>query len=79
MGPDGFDLESLYLIWFDDNGAQLPCIVPFDDLDEQLEAKVVATLMMIAEAPVADIGGCSIAIALTRPGSSALTEIGPGT
>lgn len=67
MGDGGFGRTSLWIIWFDDRGRQLPVVVPIDDLPEELEPDGVDNLVMIIGEP-AELGAASVALLLSRPG-----------
>lgn len=75
LGPEGFGPTSVYLIWFDARGRQLPCVVPIDDLEDDLEPAHVQNLMMIADTVAHDAGATSLALALTRPGPATVSPV----
>jgi hypothetical protein len=77
MGPWGFGRRSLWVLWFDPDGAQIPLVVPIDDIAEVPDERFLDNLMFIvdqvtraddAEGPV------TVAMALSRPGSARLTD-----
>ena len=74
MGDGGFGRTSLYLIWFEPSGRQMPLVMPIDDLDESFDQAGARQLMWVAENAVKDVPDLSLAMAFTRPGSSMITE-----
>lgn len=73
MGAGGFGRTSLWIIWFDDHGHQLPVVVPIDDLPEDLGTDGVDNLIMIIGDP-AELGAASVALLLSRPGPGSVSE-----
>lgn len=78
LGPGTFALPSVYMIWFDADGRQVPCIVPIDDLEDDLRPDLVRNLMIIADEVSQDAGAASLALALTRPGPVTVSPVDRG-
>ncbi len=77
MGPWGFGRRSLWLVWFDQDGHQLPVITPVDDIPEMPDETFVANLMYIVDQVARvdeDAPATTVAMALSRPGTSRLTD-----
>jgi hypothetical protein len=75
MGPWGFGRRSLWLLWFDAEGCQLPIVVPVDDIPESPDEQMLATLVQIVDEVGAHAGvGTSVAVALSRPGSARVQD-----
>lgn len=76
MGPWAFDHRSLWVLWFDGDGFQLPMIVPIDDLPEAPDEQTVAHVMSLVTHVIrADGGpGTTVAMTLSRPGSPRVTD-----
>lgn len=72
MGEDGFGRTTLWVVWYDADGRQLPVVMPIDDLPEVLDAALLDNLVMILADP-ADLGAASVALALSRPGPGTVT------
>lgn len=72
MGADGFGRTSLWVVWYDADGRQLPVVMPIDDLPEVLDAVLLDNLIMVLAGPV-EFGAASVALALSRPGSATVT------
>lgn len=47
MGPWGFGGRSLWVLWFDEVGRQLPIVVPIDDIPDAPDDRFVDNLMYI--------------------------------
>ncbi|GAB3924618.1 hypothetical protein GCM10011575_03890 [Microlunatus endophyticus] len=73
MGDGGFGRTSLWIIWFDERGQQLPVVVPIDDLPAELEPDGVDNLIMIIGSP-AELGAASVALLLSRPGPGSVID-----
>jgi hypothetical protein len=77
MGPWGFERRSLWLLWFDAAGFQLPIVVPIDDIPHLPDDDLVANLLHIAHEVAhvddSDGGGATVAVTLSRPGSARVT------
>jgi hypothetical protein len=77
MGPWGFGRRSLWLLWFDDDGCQLPVVAPIDDIPDLPDERFVGNLMYIVDQVArADEAQATttVAMALSRPGSSRVTD-----
>jgi hypothetical protein len=77
MGPWGFGRRSLWVLWFDEDGTQLPVVVPVDDIPEAPDEEFLVNLMHIVEQVLGtgrDACAGSVAMALSRPGSARLTD-----
>lgn len=72
MGDGGFGRTSLWVVWYDADGRQLPVVMPIDDLPEMLDAALLDNLIMILADPV-NVGAASVALALSRPGPGIVT------
>lgn len=73
MGDGGFGRTSLWIVWYDAEGRQLPVVVPIDDLPQALEPDGVDSLSMIIADP-ASFGAASVALLLSRPGPGSVTQ-----
>ncbi|HEY9289950.1 MAG TPA: hypothetical protein VIP98_01605 [Microlunatus sp.] len=73
MGGGGFGRDSLWAIWFDRDGRQLPAVMPIDDLPERLDPELLRNLAWVLNS-VAEQGACSVALLLSRPGSSMIND-----
>ncbi|HEX2176564.1 MAG TPA: hypothetical protein VHG70_11700 [Nocardioidaceae bacterium] len=77
MGPWGFERRSLWLLWFDEDGFQLPIVVPIDDIPDLPDDDMVGRLLQIAHEVAhvdgSDTGGATVAVTLSRPGSARVT------
>src|SRR3990170_2966973 len=77
MGPWGFGRRSLWVLWFNGEGTQLPLVVPVDDIPESPDEQFLVNLMgIVDEVACADEAQSpiTVAMALSRPGSSRLTD-----
>lgn len=74
MGTEGFDERSVWLIWFDEGGTQLPVMVPLDGLPEHLDEATLSGFITIAGV-MRNNGARSLAMALSRPGPGDVTEV----
>jgi hypothetical protein len=74
LDPPVFSARSLWLVWLDD-GLMLPVVIPVDDVparpDGALLGNLVTVCTSVAESHVT--GTCHVAMALCRPGGSAVT------
>lgn len=72
MGPDGFGVTSLWLVFFDAENRVLPAIVPIDDLPTEPDRDFLHGLLRIV-ADLIDSGNTSsVAMLLSRPGPAAI-------
>jgi len=69
-----FDQRSVWLIWFDETGRQLPVIVPIDGLPDELDEQFLSGLRSICGV-TKDSGARTIAMALSRRGTSQITIV----
>ena len=74
MGPGGFSRHSLWVIWFGHDHRQLPMIVPIDDLPGELTSADIGQLATMMQSAVADADAGSVALLLSRPGPSAISD-----
>lgn len=71
MGEGGFGRRSLWLVWFDAQGKQLPMVVPVDDVPQRPDDELLGGLGEVVTEIVRDQApGGSVAITLSRPGPS---------
>jgi hypothetical protein len=75
LGSWGFDFESVWVGWFDERDIQIPHLMPIDHIPEQFDAGVAKNLFRLAMTVVHEGPATSIAMALTRPGSDAITPV----
>ncbi|MPZ93487.1 MAG: hypothetical protein GEU96_00965 [Propionibacteriales bacterium] len=68
MGPWGFDLRQLWILWFDQLGHMSPGLLKIEELDLDPDPELLDRLMVICEDQRAQLGGGWVAIALGRPG-----------
>jgi hypothetical protein len=72
MGDGGFERTSLWIVWYDADGRQLPVVVPIDDLPRTLDAEALENLIgMLSH--LESMGAASVALALSRPGPGLIT------
>jgi hypothetical protein len=71
MGSDGFGKHSLWVMWFDDIGRQLPLVMPIDDIESGFPSDWMENFVMIVNTAV-EFGAASVAFALSRPGPAAI-------
>ncbi|GAA4354630.1 hypothetical protein [Angustibacter luteus] len=74
MGPDGFGRRSLWLGFFDADGIPAPTLVPIDDIPDQPEPALGASLDHIVAELRATTDIDSVAVLLTRPGDAVMTS-----
>jgi hypothetical protein len=76
LEPPVFAARSLWLTWFDEEGCQLPVVVPVDELPERPDWETVRGLLRLHDTVVeqSDLGEGHLAMALCRPGSAVVTE-----
>jgi hypothetical protein len=74
MGQDGFDVATLWLIFFDGGGRLLRLIVPIDGIPPEPDALVARNLAAVVRELVASGEVASVALLISRPGSRAMTE-----
>lgn len=72
MGGGGFAYRSLWTIWFDDEGINLPLVVPIDDVPEHPDDQLVDNLMLGVRQPLDASEATSMAMLLSRPGGARL-------
>lgn len=73
MGPDGFGTDSLWLMWLDETGHQLPILMPIDDVDADFASDWLDSLITIMDDPY-DLGADGVAVALSRPGPATVSD-----
>jgi hypothetical protein len=76
LDPPVFAARSLWLAWFDPEGLMLPVVVPVDDLPLLPDPATLRALLCLHDAVVEQTGFAEghLAMALCRPGTSAITE-----
>jgi hypothetical protein len=73
MGPGGFGVTSLWLIFLDADNRLQPAIVPIDDLPTEPDREFLRSLMQII-ADLVDSGSTSsVAMLLSRPGPAVIS------
>lgn len=72
MGSGGFGKHSLWVMWFDEAGRQLPIVMPIDDVDRGFPPDWMVSFVMIVNEPV-EFGAASVAFALSRPGPAGIS------
>lgn len=72
LGDGGFGRTSLWIVWYDAAGRQLPVVVPIDDLPARPDPTMLDNLIMILADP-GSLGAASVALALSRPGPATVT------
>lgn len=72
MGEGGFGKTSLWILWFDGEGRQLPVVMPIDDLEPAFDRPWLDNLIWIVDR-TAEMGASSVALALSRPGPGSIT------
>ncbi len=69
-----FDQRSVWMLWFDERGHQLPVVVPIDGLPDNLDERFLSGLRSICS--VTRHGGAhSFAMTLARRGTSQITTV----
>jgi hypothetical protein len=73
--PPAFESRTLWLTWLDGGGRSLPVVLPVEDLPRIPDAGLLQSLVLLHDG-IADglIGGGHLAMALSRPGGSDITE-----
>ena len=76
LDPPEFAGRSLWLTWLGADGRQLPVVVPVEDLPQRPDAALLVGLGEVHGGVLRDqLGGAGhLALALCRPGPSAITE-----
>ncbi|PRZ43545.1 hypothetical protein CLV47_102233 [Antricoccus suffuscus] len=69
-----FDQRSVWMLWFDERGHQLPVVVPIDGLPDDLDERFLSGVQSICNV-TRDAGAHSFAMALSRRGTSQITTI----
>ena len=69
-----FDQRSVWMLWFDALGHQLPVVVPIDGLPDELDDRFLSGLRPICSV-TRDGGAHSFAMALSRRGTSQITSV----
>lgn len=69
-----FDQRSVWLIWFDEAGRQLPVVVPVDGLPDELDEQCLSGLRSICGV-TKDNGARTVAMALSRRGTAQITTV----
>ncbi|HEU5268213.1 MAG TPA: hypothetical protein VFU35_16000 [Jatrophihabitans sp.] len=73
MGPGGFGVTSVWLVFLDAENRVLPAIVPIDDLPTEPDRDFLHSLLRIV-ADLIDSGSTSsVAMLLSRPGPAAIS------
>lgn len=68
MGPWGFDLRQLWILWFDQRGYLSPGVLKIEELDLDPDPELLDRLMSLCGDHVGELGGGWVAMALGRPG-----------
>jgi len=68
MGPWGFDQRSLWLIWFDRAGLQLPMVTPIDDLPAAPPPDLARRVPEFVRELFDQLGAAWMSMAWARPG-----------
>lgn len=76
LDPPTFDARALWLMWLDDDGRQLPLVVPVDGIPPVPDRGVLRGLLGLHDAVAAEhlAGEGHLAMALCRPGHADVTE-----
>jgi hypothetical protein len=74
MGGGGFSVPSLWLVFFDDESRMQPVIVPIDDIPAEPDRPLVRNLVSVVAGLIDGGSAASVAVLLSRPGPSAMTE-----
>jgi hypothetical protein len=74
MGPGGFAMSSIWLVFLDEDSRLSPVIVPIEDIPAEPDDQFIGTLAYIVGDLLDDGAAASIALLLSRPGSRAMTE-----
>ena len=75
MGQEGFAQRSIWLVWFDEHGKQLPLVMPVDEVPQRPDGEMLDGLGEVISTIVNDHApGGSVAISLSRPGPEAVGE-----
>ncbi|WP_375503259.1 hypothetical protein [uncultured Jatrophihabitans sp.] len=70
MGPGGFGIRTLWIVFLDETGCTSDVIVPIEDIPLHPDALLLRNLAHI----VADVGMQSVLLLVSRPGSRAMTD-----
>src|SRR3712207_6339450 len=74
LEPPVFAARSLWLMWLTPDGRSLPIVVPVDDLPESPELLTLRGLADVHDAVTEGVDVAHLAMALCRPGRSAVTH-----
>lgn len=74
MGPGGFAMSSIWMVFLDDDSRLTPVIVPIEDVPAEPDDQFVGNLAYIIGDLLRDGAASSVALLLSRPGSRAMTE-----
>jgi hypothetical protein len=75
LDPPVFSARSLWVTWFDDEGRQLPVVMPIDELPALPDQGVLTGLRRLHDtvSEQTDAGKGHLAMALCRPGRPVIT------
>ncbi|SDT30861.1 hypothetical protein [Microlunatus soli] len=73
MGAGGFGGSTLWMMWFDAHGRQLPAVMPIGNLRPSFDQSWLDNLIWIIDR-TAEMGAASVALALSRPGTGSVTD-----
>jgi hypothetical protein len=75
LDPPEFSARSLWMTWFDDEGRQLPVVVPIDELPLLPDRAMLTGLLRLHDtvSEQTDVGKGHLAMALCRPGRPVIT------
>lgn len=74
MGPGGFAMSSLWMVFLDEDSRLSPVIVPIDDLPAEPDDQSVRNLAWIIGDLLREGAAASVALLLSRPGPRAMTD-----
>jgi hypothetical protein len=68
VDPPVFGARSLWLLWLDPDGLQLPLVVPIDDVPLALDPRLPEGLLTLHDGALDGASGFHLAMVLCRPG-----------
>jgi hypothetical protein len=74
MGSGGFGMRTIWMLFFDADGRAQQVIVPIEGVPVGVDQRLVAALDVIITDLIDGDGVASVALLLSRPGQSQLTD-----
>jgi hypothetical protein len=74
MGPGGFSVASIWLVFLDEDNRVQPVILPIDDIPYEPDQVLLRNLARIVTDLATEGSISSVATLISRPGGSAMTD-----